>query len=111
MTPLLHPVGRPQVRYNNAHKRGRCVIERTFGRWKRRFPCLNDLRVKVDTTFTIIVACSVLWNISLARREQDIPGPEPIENEMPPAHLPPGLRDAIAGRLRREQIIEDNFTH
>ncbi|XP_030848477.1 putative nuclease HARBI1 [Strongylocentrotus purpuratus] len=109
LTPLLRPQGRPNVRYNTAHKRGRCVIERTFGRWKRRFPCLNDLRVKVDTTFTIIVACSVLWNISLDRREQDIPGPEP--DEMPLVHLPPGLHDAVAGRLWRDQIIEDHFTH
>nr|XP_054775320.1 putative nuclease HARBI1 [Lytechinus pictus] len=110
MTPLLHPRGGPQVRYNTAHKRGRCVIERTFGRWKRRFPCLNDSRVKVDTAFIVIVACSVLWNISIDRREADIPGPEP-DNDMPPAHLPPGHQDVIAGRLRREQIIEDNFTH
>ncbi|XP_041461904.1 putative nuclease HARBI1 isoform X2 [Lytechinus variegatus] len=110
LTPLLNPLGRPQVRYNSAHKRGRCVIERTFGRWKRRFPCLNDLRVKVDTTFTIIVACSVLWNISLDHNEVDIPGPEP--EEMPPlVHLPPGLHDAVAGRLRREQIIEDHFSN
>ncbi|XP_063971447.1 putative nuclease HARBI1 [Lytechinus pictus] len=108
MTPLLNPQGRPQVRYNAAHKRGRCIIERTFGRLKRRFPCLNYLRVKVDTTFAIIVSCSVLWNISLDRREPDIPGPEP--EEMPPlVHLPPGLQDAVVGRLRREQIIEDHF--
>ncbi|XP_041465700.1 putative nuclease HARBI1 [Lytechinus variegatus] len=111
MTPILHPHPGPQMRYNNAHKRGRCVIERTFGRWKRRFPCLNDLRVKVDTTFTVIVACSVLWNISLTRGEQDIQELEPIDDAMPPDHLPPGLRDAVAGRLRREQIIEDHFTH
>ena len=35
---------------------------------------LDDLRVKVDTAFTVIVACSVLWNISLERREEDVPG-------------------------------------
>ena len=87
---------------------GRCVIERTFGRWKRRFPCFNDLRVKVDTAFTVIVACSVLWNISLERREEDVPGPEP--EDQPRVHLPPGLRDAVAGRLRREQIVQEHFT-
>ncbi|XP_063966632.1 putative nuclease HARBI1 [Lytechinus pictus] len=109
MTPLQNPLQRPEMRYNHAHKRGRCVIERTFGRWKRRFPCLNDLRVKVDTAFIVIVACSVLWNISLEWREEEFQGPEP-DNDMPLDHLPPGHRDAVAGRLRREQIIEDHFT-
>ena len=45
----------------------------------------DDLRVKVDTAFTVIVACSVLWNISLERREEDVPGPEP--EDQPRVHL------------------------
>ena len=108
MTPFGRPNGRPQERYNSALKRGRCIIERTFGRWKRRFPCLNDLRVKLDTTLTVIVACSVLWNLSLERREEDFLGPD--QEVEPHAQLPPGLHDARAGRLRRDQIVEEHFT-
>lgn len=62
----------------------------------------------MDTVFTIIVALSVLWNISIDRREDDVPGPEP--DEIDNAHLPPGHHDAVAGRLRRDQIVEDHFT-
>ena len=102
MTPLRRPNGRPQERYTAALIRGRCIIEHTFGCWKRRFPCLNDLRVKLDTTLTVIVACSVLWNLSLERREEDFLGPE--QEVEPHAQLPPGLHDARAGRLRIDQI-------
>jgi hypothetical protein len=45
-----------------------------FGVLKRRFPCLrNGLRLKLDTTVKVIVACGVLHNIS---KEQD----DDIEN-------------------------------
>lgn len=41
-------------------------MERTFGVWKRRFPCLaRGLTTKLICSTTIIVACAVLHNLSL----------------------------------------------
>ena len=41
MTQILKPKNAGEVRYNTAHRRTRCVIERCFGLLKRRFPCLH----------------------------------------------------------------------
>lgn len=41
-------------------------MERLFGVWKRRFPCLQiGLATKLSTTANIIVACAVLHNIAV----------------------------------------------
>ena len=43
------------MRYNTAHRRTRCVIERCFGLLKRRFPCLHlGLRTALTNTLVII---------------------------------------------------------
>ena len=41
MNPLLNPRNEAEVRYNDAQRRTRIVIERCFGILKRRFPCLH----------------------------------------------------------------------
>lgn len=41
LTPLLNPVGRSQMLYNESQIRTRNIIERCFGVWKRRFPVLS----------------------------------------------------------------------
>ncbi|KAJ8897492.1 hypothetical protein PR048_002839, partial [Dryococelus australis] len=52
--------------YNRAHKRTINLVERLFGVWKQRFPCLRlILRNRVRTTAAIIVACAVLHNIGM----------------------------------------------
>lgn len=46
--------------------RTRRIVERTFGIWKRRFPCLSrGLQTKLLTSTTIVMACAVLHNLSL----------------------------------------------
>jgi len=42
------------IRYNRAQKTTRNMIERTFGIWKRRFPCLNHLRLKLKTSLPLL---------------------------------------------------------
>ncbi|KAK3085501.1 hypothetical protein FSP39_004263, partial [Pinctada imbricata] len=41
LTPYLRPATTNQERYNGAHVKARCVIERAFGWLKRRFHCLH----------------------------------------------------------------------
>ena len=38
---LLTPVSPPESRFNVAHKRTRCVIERMYRLWKMRFRCFH----------------------------------------------------------------------
>jgi hypothetical protein len=74
LTPVLNLINASQEAYNTAHIATRNTVERFFGVLKRRFPCLrNGLRLKLDTTVKVIVACRVLRNIS---KEQD----DDIEN-------------------------------
>ena len=70
MTPFANPSTPEQKKYNRAQIVTRCTIERTFGIWKRRFPCMNHLRLKMSTSLIVIVAVGVLHNI--ARRRNDI---------------------------------------
>ena len=59
LTPILNPQNAAERRYNYAHIRTRNTVERLFGVWKRRFPCLETgLRVKKETALVIIVAVS-----------------------------------------------------
>lgn len=66
LTPVLNATTDEQLRYNNIHGRTRQILERTFGVWKRCFPCLTrGLSTKLISSTTIIVACAVLHNLSL----------------------------------------------
>ncbi|XP_029672195.1 putative nuclease HARBI1, partial [Formica exsecta] len=48
LTPVLRPDNDAEVRYNNAHRKTRVIIEQLFGVWKHRFPCLYyGLRTKL----------------------------------------------------------------
>uniref|UniRef100_A0A8C7L3E7 DDE Tnp4 domain-containing protein n=1 Tax=Oncorhynchus kisutch TaxID=8019 RepID=A0A8C7L3E7_ONCKI len=68
MTPLLNPQTPEERECNTSHIPVRGLIENVFGVWKKRFPCLEGLRTKMDTTLTIIIAVAV---------EEDLP----VENE------------------------------
>lgn len=63
MVPIRNPITNAQKRYNGAQIKTRNTIERTFGVWKRRFPCLNHLRLKLSTSLVVIIAVAVLHNI------------------------------------------------
>lgn len=97
--------------YNIIHKRTRIIVERTFGIWKRRFPCLSKgLTTKLSTSTTIVVACAVLHNLSLMfndKLDDDDEELEDINNEVPEIqpHWQPGdgflVRNALIERLFR----------
>lgn len=95
------------------HGRTRRIVERTFGIWKRRFPCLSKgLQTKLITSTTIITACAVLHNLALTFNdvmevEEEAAEAENINDEVPPLppHWQPGdgflVRNAIIERLFR----------
>ena len=106
LTPILKPKNAGEVRYNTAHRRTRCVIERCFGLLKRRFPCLHlGLRTALPNTLVIIVATAVLHNFALIHREQDFD--EDIEDENVPFDIV-AAADA-SGNAKRQLIISRYF--
>ncbi|XP_050557727.1 putative nuclease HARBI1 isoform X1 [Spodoptera frugiperda] len=85
LTPLADPRTAAEKLYNESQIRTRNVVERTFGVWKRRFPCIgSQLRVKLENVQPIIVSTAILHNICIMNRE-DLPTcesvPDSIESE------------------------------
>uniref|UniRef100_A0A3P9K6K5 DDE Tnp4 domain-containing protein n=1 Tax=Oryzias latipes TaxID=8090 RepID=A0A3P9K6K5_ORYLA len=83
ITPFLAASTPAQARFNTAHCKTRCAIERLNGVLKRRFACLNYLRVEPQGACNIILACIVLHNIATRRNVplwDDVnDAPEPFE--------------------------------
>ena len=112
MTPLTNPRTDEESTYNNIQSRTRIIVERTFGVWKRRFPCLSrGLTTKLICSTTTVVACAVLHNMSLIfndilPEEDDSNDDEDINEEVPVApaqnvHNANGfaVREALIARL------------
>lgn len=98
--------------YNAVHGLTRRIVERTFGVWKRRFPCLSrGLANKLICNTTIVMACAVLHNYSLLYNDmlpEDEMEVNPEDNAEGPAcrpHWQPGeglaFRTALIERLYR----------
>lgn len=84
-------------------------MERAFGAWKRRFPCLaRGLTTKFLCSTSIVVACAVLHNMSLIFN--DVLSEEDefyVEKEM---HVPNEHNfHAIDGFATREALINRTF--
>lgn len=107
LTPILNPRNAADRRYNRAHVLARNVVERTFGVWKKRFPCLAfGLRTKLQKTLKIIVATAVLHNLAVQHGELD------LEGEIPNDDVPvdPPADDDMTGNRWRQLIIDNHFT-
>lgn len=74
LTPFLNPTNVHERNYNKCQIKTRNTVERQYGVWKRRFPCLKfGLRTKLQTSLTVIVATAVLHNIAILTRDEEPP--------------------------------------
>uniref|UniRef100_A0A674MP41 Putative nuclease HARBI1 n=1 Tax=Takifugu rubripes TaxID=31033 RepID=A0A674MP41_TAKRU len=109
MTPFATVTSNSQQNFNYAHTSTRGTIERINGILKRRFSCLNYLRVEPKEACNIICACIVLHNIAQKRRvsmeEDDVPLPEGLI-EAPQPHQ----TDEPAGRAVRSAMVNLYFS-
>ena len=72
MTPLRTPATRAEIHYNRSQIRTRNPIERLFGVWKRRFPCIHSgLHLDIANVYPVITATAILHQIAIMRRERD----------------------------------------
>ncbi|XP_071118585.1 putative nuclease HARBI1 [Haliotis cracherodii] len=101
-TPYMTPQGNAQQRYNDSLCATRVTIERTFGRWKRRFHVLHsEIRMSPRREYQIVLACAVLHNISILLNEplqddNDNPDEQPTVDTYGGRHDGRGIRDHIA---------------
>ncbi|KAL3220998.1 hypothetical protein MRX96_029702 [Rhipicephalus microplus] len=113
------PTDTPKGRYQKAEIKTRNVVERAFGVWKRRFPCLDmGMQHKAKNIMHIITACAALHNLACLLREpeppaQTVPQPSPISTVATrTVHLPPvdRLTDSRSENQARDLLIRKSFT-
>uniref|UniRef100_A0A8C4SDY6 Putative nuclease HARBI1 n=1 Tax=Erpetoichthys calabaricus TaxID=27687 RepID=A0A8C4SDY6_ERPCA len=111
MTPF--PVGNTpeQAGFNSSTCKTRCAIEHLNGVLKRRFACLNYLRVEPKVACNIILACIVLHNITTRRNVPlddiyDGPEPDEVQPEQPPMFAP---NEGQTGSVIRDAIVRHYF--
>ncbi|XP_060556908.1 putative nuclease HARBI1 [Ruditapes philippinarum] len=82
LTPISAPRDAAERRYNFAHKRTRCTVERTFGIWKMRFRCLHKsggyLSFSPARCVNVIMATGILHNICTRKH---IPLPDDTDED------------------------------
>lgn len=66
LTPFLSPNSPSEEQYNKSQIKTRNTVERAFGVWKRRFPCLQvGMAVRLETVVAVVCACATLHNIAI----------------------------------------------
>lgn len=111
LTPIRRPLNEAEENYNRHQIRARNVIERAFGLLKRRFACLGPdsrLRLRLETTMSVIVACAVLHNLCISR---NINLPE-MELPVNFVNFNQGVGERrLAGNVFRRRIINQYFNN
>ena len=113
LTPVARGNTQAERRFNFAHSSTRMVVERLFGVWKRKFPCLSQkLRLSTpEYSAVVIVACAVLHNLAIQRQEVDeedlaVAVVSPDEEEVVIANL----STTTQGAAKRQAIIANYFS-
>uniref|UniRef100_A0A8C5H7U0 DDE Tnp4 domain-containing protein n=1 Tax=Gouania willdenowi TaxID=441366 RepID=A0A8C5H7U0_GOUWI len=112
MTPFLASNTPEQARFNTAHSKTRCAIERLNGVLKRRVACLNYLRVEPQGVCNIILACIVLHNIATKRNVRlcdevnDAPAESAENEDIPPTF---SQNERVTGHAVRDAIVRNYF--
>ncbi|XP_043246918.1 putative nuclease HARBI1 [Amphibalanus amphitrite] len=113
LTPFGNPETPAQRRYNYAQKRGRVLIEQSFGQVKRRFRGLLDgFRTSPERANIATVAAMVLHNIAKERGQPDnFDDAQPGDLEMEEECTLPATAGAEfpEGRRFRDHIVETFF--
>lgn len=108
LTPFLNPRTPAEVAYNEAHAATENTIERCFGVLKRRFPVLSmGMRLAVNTTLAVVVACAVLHNIAIERDDEAPDGDNDINLD---ADDVVGANEAAGNTAIRRAIVNNYFT-
>lgn len=89
-TPYLRADSPVKNLYNESQIRTRNVIERAYGVWKRRFPCLSlGLRIALEKVQPVVMACAVLHNIAIDENDHLPPVEvEGFEEALVPTAIP-----------------------
>ncbi|KAJ1193453.1 hypothetical protein NDU88_002751 [Pleurodeles waltl] len=117
MTPFGNPSTAAERAYNDAHRRTRSIVERTFGILKSRFRCLDvtggSLLYSPEMVCRIILTCAILHNICIKRNipllEPEPHMPEEEEEEDAGLQHEGELQNTAAGIRRRQQIVNNFF--
>ena len=105
MTPLQNPTTQAERNYNRAQRCTRSLVERLFGVWKRRFACLHyTLRLRLETSFAVIIATAILHNIAVARGDAEFQGYNDEEPPVDPVNAQNGQ-----GFRARARLIAEHF--
>ncbi|XP_043470202.1 putative nuclease HARBI1 [Leptopilina heterotoma] len=108
MTPFRNPHNEEEMKYNEIQIRTRIIVERTFGVWKRRFPCLaRGMATKLVCSTTTVVACAVLHNMAL--RFNDILPEDDELHEYEEVPVPNAENINMDGEVARQLLVHRLF--
>lgn len=108
VTPFINPRNEIENLYNESIIRTRNPVERSYGVLKRRFPALSfGLRLKLETTQAVIVACCVLHNI--ATENNDLNPPALLDVVLPGNENVNIVEEIIEEGNARQQLINEYF--
>ncbi|KAJ1127263.1 hypothetical protein NDU88_005666 [Pleurodeles waltl] len=117
MTPIDNPSTAAERAYNDAHRRTRTIVERTFGILKSRLRCLDitcgSLLYSPEMVCKIILTCAILHNICIKRNipllEPEPHMPEEEEEEDGGLQHEGEQQNTAAGLRRRQHIVNNLF--
>lgn len=110
LTPIANPLTDAEQTYNFIQSKTRRIVERTFGVWKRRFPCLmRGLTNKLICSTSIVMACAVLHNLSL-RYDNILPEDREPYEEVEEVPVEPFPQQPGEGFAVRAALIDRLFT-